>query len=65
MLESVRAEEVTSGEGQPSRWSDQPNGVAGRVDHAIFDDRVLDVMAGDAVVAGEELAARDPHVAIP
>src|SRR5439155_10606891 len=48
---------------QVFRGSDQADAVAGGVDDAVLDQRVLPVPAGDAVVAGEDLAAGDGDVA--
>ncbi len=65
MFELARAEELTTGEREATGRSDEPDSVAGRVDCAVLDDRIFDVVSGDGIIAGEESAAGDSHTAIP
>src|SRR5262245_17524951 len=61
----ARAAKNTVRDGQARGRTNEPDAVAGRVDEAILDDRVVPVTACNGIVAGEELAADDLDVLAP
>src|SRR2546421_2627092 len=63
MLKSPGAKEKTIVNDQIPGRPDQSNSVAGRIDNAAGNQRVLPIPPGDAVVAGVKLTVADADIA--